>query len=311
MTEPKAGATSVEVTVHLMGGMSCRAQLASDSELLQDLFRALAGGTRGVPPEPPRLIQLPTDGGEKAYSFSSTNLVAVETRPPVLIEETLRTARVPRQPQPAKPAAPRESRPKADPAARKRRGAPIVRDTQARTLPAAEPLPFVQVTDFLTPDEQNQLFASVLREESNFVCTNAETRELLSVPDPAFSERIGTRLRLLLPHVLPGFDPLRAVEPISIQLFAQQDGYVRHPKDIQAVDTDLAEITCMYFFQKESKLPSGGEFRLRKGESTHLIEPRNNAVMVFPTSALVEVLPLHCPSNAFEDSRFAVAARVV
>ena len=325
LTEPNSGAALVEVTVHLVGGVSCRAELASDSEILRDLFQALAAGLPGVPPEAPRLLQLPTDGGEKAYSFSSVNLVAVETRPAVLIEEATPVAEVPAQPQPRpqpakapKPASSPELTPaaKPEPAARDRRGAPIVREILERTRPAVEsprdfePLPFVQVTDFLTPDEQSQLLASVLRGESSFARADAETREVSSGFDPAFAERIANRLRLLLPQVLPSFDLLRAVQPADLQLFAHRDGDARNGKDVQAADTDWDEITCTYFFHKESKPLSGGELRLRKGESIHLVEPRNNAVMIFPTSALVEVQPLRCPTKAFEDSRFAVTVRI-
>jgi hypothetical protein len=41
-----------------------------------------------------------------------------------------------------------------------------------------------------------------------------------------------------------------------------------------------------------------------------LVQPLNNAMLIYPTAALQETVPLYCPTKAFGDSRFAVTIRV-
>ena len=74
----------VEVSVCLSDGHVCRTELPSDSELLHELFAALAMSSAGVGPR--KLIHLPVEGGHGSVCFSSDRIVAIETNPPVLLD---------------------------------------------------------------------------------------------------------------------------------------------------------------------------------------------------------------------------------
>ncbi|MCP5066780.1 MAG: hypothetical protein GY946_09455 [bacterium] len=310
----ETGGVLVDVTVHLMSGQQCQTKLESDSDILRELFTALAGGTAGAEPLPARIIQVPTDRGHGAYSFSSAQLAAIETSPPVLVEMP-EVAEPREQPvadheQPALEQPVRRRPPRVrEPAISKE--VPEQRIANYQPLLDFDPLPFVQCTDFLTPGELEQLLAIVCRDEAGFAAAPEHPgyRESAAL-DPAFAERIASRLRLLLPNVLPAFDLKRSIAPEQLRLSAQGDCDEVCSGEASAASAGADEIVCRYFFHKEPKPLSGGEIRLRKGENVHVVDPRNNVMMIYPSAACVEVLPLHCLTGAFEDSRFAVTARI-
>ncbi len=337
VSDPTPTSTLVEVSVHLIGGRSFRTRLSADSEVLVELFQALAAGTAGAPPSEPRLLQVPIDGGQAAYSFPSGQLQALETCPPVLIDAMVtqpqEAAAAPaqreaaEQPQPAERPHPAEQpQPAAEPEATeakapeapkpKRRGAPVVREPATRKRRVAppqdfDPLPFVQVTDFLTPDEQRLLLERALAAREDFLPVDGTAYAVARAFETSLAERIARRLRLLLGNVLPEFDVKnRSVAPEALRLSAHRHGDVLAGSDAREAAKGPDEITCIYFFHKEPRPHSGGEVRLRKGEFLHVVEPRNNAVMIHPTSALEEVLELRVPTGEFEDSRFQVSVRI-
>lgn len=68
-------------------------------------------------------------------------------------------------------------------------------------------------------------------------------------------------------------------------------------------------ISAVYYFHRQPKAFTGGElalFPFGSEEPGVLIEPRHNRLAVFPSFALHEVLPVHCPGNRYEDARFAI-----
>lgn len=72
-------------------------------------------------------------------------------------------------------------------------------------------------------------------------------------------------------------------------------------------------VTAVYYFHAEPKAFEGGELRLHAmaaaadGASLHAdLPPRRNSLLIFPSWAPHEVLPVRCPSGAFRDSRFAI-----
>jgi Rps23 Pro-64 3,4-dihydroxylase Tpa1-like proline 4-hydroxylase len=67
-------------------------------------------------------------------------------------------------------------------------------------------------------------------------------------------------------------------------------------------------VSGVYYFYRQPKAFDGGELRLYAfGEEAFVdIEPSENAFVAFPSFAAHEVLPVTCPSGAFEDSRFSV-----
>ncbi len=86
------------------------------------------------------------------------------------------------------------------------------------------------------------------------------------------------------------------------RLHAREAGHIQHDRMLSAV----------YYFHREPKGFSGGELRLHPfssagGQGGHVdIQPLQNSVVAFPSFIFHEVRPVHCPSQAFEDYRFAV-----
>lgn len=83
---------------------------------------------------------------------------------------------------------------------------------------------------------------------------------------------------------------------------AREEGRVQHDRAISAV----------YYFYREPKGFSGGELRLHPfdsigGQGGHVdVAPLQNSIVAFPSWVFHEVRPVRCPSQAFEDFRFAV-----
>jgi Rps23 Pro-64 3,4-dihydroxylase Tpa1-like proline 4-hydroxylase len=73
-------------------------------------------------------------------------------------------------------------------------------------------------------------------------------------------------------------------------------------------------LSGVYYFHAEPKGFTGGELRLFRFGSEAAdgpedwmdVPPEQNSLVVFPSWARHQVLPVSCPSNAFNDSRFAV-----
>jgi Rps23 Pro-64 3,4-dihydroxylase Tpa1-like proline 4-hydroxylase len=67
-------------------------------------------------------------------------------------------------------------------------------------------------------------------------------------------------------------------------------------------------VSCVYYFFREPKGFQGGQLRLFEfgGDRWAEIEPQNNSLLVFPSFASHEVVPVKCRSNSVEDSRFTV-----
>ena len=107
-----------------------------------------------------------------------------------------------------------------------------------------------------------------------------------------------------------------AASKLETELVAHGDGafYKRHIDTQTALYDDVNQIRVLsgvYYFHTEPKVFTGGALRLyavggTKGENFADIEPVNNSLLVFPSWAPHEVMPVSCPSKRFIDSRFAV-----
>lgn len=127
-----------------------------------------------------------------------------------------------------------------------------------------------------------------------------------------------------LPAILTGLGmPPFALGQVETQLTASNDGHFFKPHQDQGDDPRIAnrELTFVYYFHRLPQAYSGGELRLFDscmfGGVPHMIDdqhhdlpPRDNALLVFPSRAFHEVLPVNCPTKAFADSRFAVTGWV-
>ena len=111
-----------------------------------------------------------------------------------------------------------------------------------------------------------------------------------------------------------GDAPLTAFEvsQVELELMAHGDGafYKRHLDTQTGGDARSRRLVSgVYYFNHRPKAFSGGALRLYAiGDDDRfiVIEPVHNSLLVFPSWAPHEVMPVSCPSKAFVDSRFAV-----
>ncbi len=184
-------------------------------------------------------------------------------------------------------------------------------------------LPHAVQYDFLPNDTVAALLEYAVTHEPDFVPTEVRFQRL----DPTV--RVSARLaqlgafRQIIEHkvfeMLPVLTDELRVTPLQadrmeIELVAHGDGafYKRH------IDTRTAPagegrrfraLSAVYYFFTDPKGFSGGALRLYGiGNRTDFvdIEPVRNSLLVFPSWAPHEVMPVHCPSRRFIDSRFAI-----
>lgn len=134
-----------------------------------------------------------------------------------------------------------------------------------------------------------------------------------------FKETFETRILGLAPMLAEKLRMLRVDNPkLQLELVAHNDGafYKQHIDTLPG--TDFAErktrlISGVYYFHTMPKAFSGGALRIHslgiEGSGKARIvdyEPHHNSFVAFPSFAPHEVMPVSCPSQRFEHSRFAM-----
>jgi Rps23 Pro-64 3,4-dihydroxylase Tpa1-like proline 4-hydroxylase len=195
------------------------------------------------------------------------------------------------------------------------------------TAPEPGPLPpYVVIKRFLDDELISRLLDHALQNEAKFSSTTIRK----GVIDPSRRISVGlsdlgpmkaeikNRLRDLVPSLI---EQLRVtpfeLSGIELELVAHGDGafYKRHidtfTGDVEG-ETTQRMISGVYYFHAEPKAFVGGDLRLHAfgapDENTKFfdIPPDQNTLVVFPSWAIHEVLPIACPSKRFVDSRFAI-----
>ena len=186
--------------------------------------------------------------------------------------------------------------------------------------------PYLIMKEFLDDVLIERLLDYVLLNESKFVATTIRNgiidptrRFSVGLDDlgPVRAELKG-KFEALLPSLI---DRLRVTRfelaRIEMELVAHGEGafYKRHI-DTHTGNADEATtqrmISGVYYFHAQPKAFSGGALRLHAfgtpDESTAFVDipPDQNTLVVFPSWASHEVLPIQCPSRRFVDSRFAI-----
>lgn len=295
----------IQLTLLLSGGQQYTIAVETDSLLLQQLFEVIMDweGKRAR-----RLFQIPISNGQAVLAFPCDRLIGLITEPPLIIQQQLPDESVALEDQ-EMPLIDNPGFPN-----------PLV----AASTPEILPSPYVQLNNFLTSDEHQRLLNYVLEQKAAFVPTATSTgdleyrQSLVLYNFPEFAELISDRIQMVLPDVLTKLDlPLFLISQIESQLTAHNDGhYYRIHNDNGSPDTASRVLTYIYYFYREPKPFSGGELRLYdskvennfyvQADSFKDIEPRNNSIVFILSRYLHEVLPIHCPSKAFADSRFTV-----
>jgi SM-20-related protein len=280
---------NVEVEVTLTGGLRYSTVLASNSPILRDLYAALGGNHTAEPQRTAFLVQLPLDGGNIACSFMSTSLVALQTKPPVLVRP------------PATDLAP-----------------PIVASASNHVV----------IEDFLTPGENERLLGYALDNEAMFevsgVTNDAEghrrSKVLYVIKDSKWQGVFLNRLKLHLPYALLMLNALDfRLGDVEMQLTASNDGdYFKPHADHSPEKTHTAsrQITYVYYLHREPRPFAGGGLLIYAGRPEPFVyansrlvttvQPRNNCLILFASHRWHELDVVRCPSGRFADSRFTV-----
>lgn len=88
--------------------------------------------------------------------------------------------------------------------------------------------------------------------------------------------------------------------------YNDQDFVGAHDDTVRSVFGER-RIGCLYYFYREPKQFSGGEFILYCDGKKHVIEPESGTMVLFPVTLRHEVYPISVPSKRFEDGRFVLA----
>lgn len=303
MREEATASRLIDIELYLAGGHSQRLSLPEDSPLLHQLFAALSSGGQGGSTEG-GFVQLPMRDGRAACSFHGSQLVAVVTQPPVVIQLDGQQAAATTQP--AAVSAPMPVAP-----------APTITIEQPR---------FAVVEDLLSPDEHADMLAYALAHQEQFEpgtvaaerTSHRENLVSMQFAASAHAALLANRLLTWLPVLAKTLEqPLFPLDAVESQLTAGNDGhYYRLHNDSGHGEANPRRLSCVYYFFQDPKGFDGGELRLydteRQGDDTRpsksfrAIEPVSNRLVVFPSDAFHEVRPVSCPSRAFADSRFAV-----
>lgn len=192
----------------------------------------------------------------------------------------------------------------------------------------------VQLTDFLAVDQQDELLQFAQAHHASFTASSISKSQALDV-NPAirrsklfnlkqFPEKyrqFQTHLLAVLPKVVTQLNhpPFEVLE-LEMEMTAHnhEDYFAIHTDAIPSEYSQLVdrELSYVYYFYQEPKAFSGGELKLYHTEIINdsaqssaefkLIEPQNNSIVFFNSRCFHEVLPIHCPSEKFADSRFTV-----
>jgi predicted 2-oxoglutarate/Fe(II)-dependent dioxygenase YbiX len=280
-----ADARRVDVQVLLAGGHRETLQLDADSPVLRGLLDALVARLAGAPGRVV-LFQLPVEDGRAALSFTSEQLVALTTAPPVLAgtEDVIVTA-----------------------------------DTLA-LIPAR----YVRFTDVLGPAAKTRLLDEAIARAPDRVPSRVTTN-VPDYRRSRVVHRPGEITAELVACVRDRFPELCAtlkvapfpIGEIEAQLTVHSDGDYFHVHTDNGDDqTRTRVISYVYYFHRQPKRFSGGELvlfdtRVENGHSIAVgppvvIEPEDDSLVVFPSGCLHEVRPVQMLSADPEDGRFTI-----
>ena len=283
----------ITLTINLVSGEAREVQLREDAPELLALFAALAS-----PWAENRFVQLPLDGGRRAWSFQTAKIVSVTSEPPVVIAAERVSA----------------TQPNAQLAA-----------TRAESSVSVRRPRFVIIDDFLSAQEHDELLAYALASEAQFeagTVTESYTPEvrqnqvILDFGASVHSRLLENRLLIWFPLIAKRLGlPLFPLAQLESQLTAARDGHYFKTHADQSPTTPRA-LTCIYYLHREPRGFSGGELRLydaiqdggevKAAETFVPVQAVANRLVVFASHELHEALPVRCPSGEFADSRFAV-----
>jgi Rps23 Pro-64 3,4-dihydroxylase Tpa1-like proline 4-hydroxylase len=280
---PPANVGAVDVRVHFLAVPSVKLRCDRNDPLIGRLFAALEDN-----PGSGQLLCLPNDGDEGRMLYvPSSQVAAVETWPPL------------------------------DPGL-------LAAGTPSYVTPASQSPPLRIMKNYLPESLARQFLAQTVQNRDGFEASSVTTkvedyrRSKVLHLEGALREQFEARVYESLLTAARAFGiQIPADRKFDSQLTASGHGdFFKSHRDRgnDGEETSNRLLTYVYYFHREPKPFSGGELRLYDFEegswnpaaSYRTIAPEHNMLVVFPSWANHEVLPVIVPSGAFEDSRFTV-----
>ena len=193
--------------------------------------------------------------------------------------------------------------------------------------PGPRPVPFVRLTNFLTPTQQKRLCTSIRAARDQFVPAMVGKNDVRPETRAAWTANrrtmqgvrpwFGPKLRSVLPHVRARLRVValhRARIEMEVTVYLGGQSYKGH-RDNTEGGNRLRKLSYVYYFHRQPRRFAGGDLLLHDtdpetssataGAFTR-IEPRHNSLVVFPSGAYHEITPVECETRDFLDGRFTV-----
>lgn len=181
------------------------------------------------------------------------------------------------------------------------------------------------IPEFLTPDLNRTLLDTLLSDKTAYQAAglasddpgNGTVDQTVRVAQTAqlpndLRHQFQDAVKALLPEAAPQIGlTMPEVYKLETTAAVHEDGgfFARH---IDTRRTNTLEtnryISAVYYMSRTPQRFSGGQFRLHAlmGDAHQDFEAANNALVVFPSFAPHEVLPISVPSGRIEDCRFSI-----
>lgn len=193
--------------------------------------------------------------------------------------------------------------------------------------PGPRPVPFVRLTNFLTPVQQQRLWTQIPATRERFVPAQVGTGDVRRETRTAWvaSRRIvrgvrpwfGPKLRSVLPHVrarlrMEALHPSRVEMDVTVHLGGE---FYRGHRDNSEEGNRPRKLSYVYYFHRQPRPFVGGDLLLYDTDletsrataaAFTRIEPVHNSLVVFPSDAYHEITPVECDTRDFLDGRFTV-----
>lgn len=188
------------------------------------------------------------------------------------------------------------------------------------------PVRYHLIPNFLSATEHQTALITALDQRDRFVGSSTTTNAadyrrssvLYATFYPDLFELLRRRILKHLPQVTQALNlaPF-LVSQVEMQLTAHNDGcFYKIHNDSGSPETATRLLTYVYYFHQDPKPYSGGALRIYEtdplGDATlpsevyEDIVPENNSIIFFESRYKHEVLPVSCPSQQFEHSRFTL-----
>ena len=192
---------------------------------------------------------------------------------------------------------------------------------------ALQPVPFVRLTEFLTPAQQAQLFIHIMAGRKRFrparvgektldrrtragLVTDGQT---LRVVRSWFGPKLCSVLRHVLARLrMEGLHRFRTEMDVTVYLGG---GFYKVHRDNEGKRRRPRKLSYVYYLHREPRRSAGGDLLLYDtnvqaggGPSGVFsrIEPLGNSLVFFPSDAFHEVTPVASATQDFGDARFTV-----